>query len=107
MVILNAVQPRSRRGGRFAQLPSARRGLHRHRDRAARGAEVRLHEVAGDAAGQADDGAAAWGGSEMLGVQVRVRIRDITRISNLVRILIFHGYQIFPEYEGNCLEITA
>ena len=38
---------------------------------------------------------------------VRIRIRDSNRISNLVRILIFRGYQIFPEYEGNCLEITA
>ena len=28
---------------------------------------------------------------------VRIRIRDINRISNLVRILIFHEYQIFPE----------
>ena len=31
----------------------------------------------------------------------------INRISNLVRILIFYGYQIFLEYNGNCLEITA
>ena len=38
---------------------------------------------------------------------VRIRIRDINRISNLVRILIFHGYRIFLEYNGNCLEITA
>ena len=41
---------------------------------------------------------------------VRIRIRDINRISNPnidIRAIIFHGYKIFPEYEGNCLEITA
>ena len=32
---------------------------------------------------------------------VRIRIRDINRISNLVRILIFHGYQMFPELYEN------
>ena len=37
---------------------------------------------------------------------VRIRIRDINRISNLVRILIFHGYQIFLESKGNCIKIT-
>ena len=32
---------------------------------------------------------------------VQIRIRDITRKSNIVRILIFHACQIFPEYKGN------
>ena len=52
------------------------------------------------------------GAARDLGVEkarnpVRVRIPDINRISNLVRILMLHGYKILLEYKGNCLEITA
>ena len=38
-----------------------------------------------------------------------MRMRDVDRVSNLVRILIFHGYQIFPDYKENCysMKITA